>query len=158
MNEQNKQRPEDVYQLLCDTLDKRKIRYEKSGGDLLVKFEMAGKSMPIRILMMVDKERSLLKLLSPLPFAVPENKRLDMSLAVNALNNQLPEGNFDYEYASGRLCFRIASCFKDCEIAAAVPEYLLFLAGVVVDRFNDKLRMFSEGAVSLEQLMNGKDK
>ena len=158
MEEQNKQRPEDVFQLLCDMLDQRNIRYEKNKDDLLVKLEMAGEKLPIRILMMVDKKRNLLKLLSPLTFVVPESKRLEMALAVNALNNQLPEGNFDYECTSGRICFRITSCFEGCEISARVPEYLLLLAGVVVDRFNDKLRMFSEGAVSLEQLLNGKDK
>lgn len=157
MEERNKQYREEVYKLLCDMLDQRNIRYEKNKDDLLVKFEMAGEKLPIRILMMVDKKRNLLKLLSPLTFVVPENKRLEMALAVNALNNQLPEGNFDYECTSGRICFRITSCFEGCEISARVPEYLLFLAGTVVDRFNDKLLRFSNGAISFEQLLNGKN-
>jgi len=154
MEEQNKQRAEAVYKVLCEMLDRHEVHYEKCEEDLLVKFGMSGDDLPMQFLMLVDKERSLLRLLSPLSFAVQEDKRLDTALAINALNNRLPEGNFDYDIASGRICFRIASCFEDCEIASTVPEYLLFLASVVVDKYNDKFLMFSKGAISLEQLLS----
>ena len=157
MEDRNKQYCEEVYKLLCDMLDQRKVRYEKNDKDLIVRFEMAGEKLPIRILMLVDKNRNLLKVLSPLPFVVPEDKRQDMAFVVNALNNQLPEGNFDYECTTGRIGFKITSCFEDCEISARVPEYLLFLAGSVVDQFNEKLLAFSKGTVSFEQVLNGKN-
>ena len=154
MKEQIKQQAENVYKILCKMLDDKEVHYEKHEEDLLVKFGMSGDDLPMQFLMFVDKERSLLKLLSPMSFAVQENKRVDMALAINAINNRFSEGCFDYEIASGRICFRVASSYADCEIGARVPEYLLYMAGVLIDEYNDKFLMFSKGAITLEQLIS----
>lgn len=154
MEEQKKQQQaEQVYQILCKMLDDKEVNYENHEEELLVKFGMSGDDLPMQFLMFVDKDRYLLRLLSPMSFSVQEDKRVDMALAINAINNRLPEGSFDYEIESGRICFRVASSFADCEIGALVWEYLLYMASVLVDEYNDKFLMFSKGAITLEQLI-----
>lgn len=154
MEEQIKQQAENVYKILCKMLDDKEVHYEKHEEDLLVKFGMSGDDLPMQFLMFVDKDRYLLRLLSPMSFAVQEDKRVDMALAINAINNRFSEGSFDYEISSGRICFRVASSYADCEIGARVPEYLLYMASVLVDEYNDKFLMFSKGAITLEQLIS----
>lgn len=155
MEKQNKQQQaEEVYKILCEMLDQLEANYEKYEEDFLVKVGMSGDNLPMKFLMLVDKERSLIRLLSPLPLAVQEDKRKDMAVAINEINCRFAEGNFDYEITTGRICFRASSCFEDCKISADVPKYLLYMASVIVNKYNDRFLMFSKGAISLEQLIS----
>lgn len=64
----------------------------------------------------VDSDRQLIVILSHLPFVIPENKRLDATVAVSVVNNKLVDGSFDYSIADGHMFFRMTSSFNESEI------------------------------------------
>lgn len=140
------------YDLLCSTLDEMNWRYERDKSRLAVETVVKGEDLPMRYFIQIDPNRQLLRLYSQLPFAVPEEKRLEMSYILNYINSKLVDGSFDFDINSGGLLFRITSSFIDSEIGSMIFTYLIQVTAVVVDEYNDKLYEYADGKITFEQL------
>ena len=88
-------------------------------------------------------------MISTLPCGVPKHKRDDFALAVCYINNLLVDGNFDFDYISGRTLFRFTSSYYDSLISKQAVMRMLGLSIEQVDNYNDKLVRLALGA-SLE--------
>lgn len=55
-----------VYNNLCSALDKRKWHYEKDDQEFVISFSVAGDYMASKYIFVVDIERQLVRVLSPL--------------------------------------------------------------------------------------------
>lgn len=139
-----------VYKTMCDELDGKKLRYEKHEEDLVVVFDMRGDDLPIRIVLNVDAKRQLVRLISPLPFTVSEDKRMEAAIATSQVNYYLADGSFDFNYQEGKITFRLTSSFLDSLISKAVFEYIVGVTCYTVDEYNDKFLMLAKGSLPLE--------
>ena len=93
-------------------------------------------------------------LLSHLPFVIPEDKRMEMAIAVGAVNFALSDGCFDYNIASGQLFFRMTNAFMDCVLSEEVFEYMLFVSCRIIDEYNDKFFMISKDLLPIDQFLS----
>ncbi|MBQ6676458.1 MAG: hypothetical protein IJM71_00260, partial [Clostridia bacterium] len=72
---------ETVYEDLKEYLDSMGWNYEDDKDNLAVTFGVKGDDIPMAFIIRVDAGRQLLRVNSPLPFTVPEDKRMDMAIA-----------------------------------------------------------------------------
>lgn len=142
-----------VFATLCQALDKDAWRYQKDEEKLSITCSARGDDLPVEISVRVDPERMLVMLFSHLPFVISEEKRLEVAVAICAINDMLSDGSFDYDVTSGHIFFRISNSFLDRNIGGELLIYMLLCACHVVDAYNDKLLMLGKGMISLEQFL-----
>lgn len=142
-----------TYQTLCEMLDGRGWKYKKLDDELCIECSAQGDDLPIDIRMEVDADRKLVILLSKIPFAIPEDKRVETSLAVSAINYTMVDGSFDYNFLNGNLIFRLTTSYRDSMISTDALEYMLMVSCNTVDEYNDQLLMFVKNKMSLEQII-----
>lgn len=146
-----------IFSTLCQALDKNDWRYKKDEEDLSIECGAQGDDLPIELKIRVDAERQLVLLISFLPFAISEEKRIDVAIAVSTINNVLVDGCFDYDVSSGKLLFRMTNSFMDSMLSEEVFTYLLLCSCKTIDDYNDKLLMLSKGLLSIEQFISSFD-
>ena len=143
----------DTYETLCHTLDALEWSYNKCEEDLRIECYARGEDLPIDITVRVDAERMLVLLISNIPFVVGEDKRLDVAIAVSAINNMLVDGSFDFNIATGQMFFRMTNSFIESKLSESVFAYMLYCSCETVDAYNDKLLMIAKGMLSMESFL-----
>lgn len=143
-----------TFATLCRALDKEEWSYQKDEEKLSVKAGAQGEDLPIDLGFQVDAKRMLVKLYSPIPFTIPEDNRLDIAIAVTAINDILANGCFDFDLSDGSLLFRIINSFLDTQLGEEVFVYMLYTACQTVDTYNDLLLMLSKKVITLEQFLD----
>lgn len=142
-----------IYQKICGVLDARKWRYTKDDAALDIFFEVKGEDLPMNMRIAVNAERHLVMVVSPMPFKVAENRRLDIAIAVCAVNSLSVEGNFDYDIETGTLGFRITQSFLESDISTTALDTMITLSCGFVDKFNDKFMAISTGALDIQRFL-----
>ena len=147
-------RAQRVFRGLCDNLDSRNWNYRKDEENLRIECGAKGDDLPIDLSIRVEEDRQLIMLLSTLPFNVPEDKRLDVAIAVTYVNNKLVDGSFDYDVTRGRLLFRMTSSFIESDIGNDLFTYLVMCSCQTIDAFNEKFAKLAMDAMSLEDFIS----
>lgn len=142
-----------TFETLCQALDAIQWRYQKNEEKLVIACGVSSEDLPIDLVVQVDKDRCAAILLSKMAFAIREDRRLDMAVAIAAVNNRLVHGCFDYSLTEGRIFFRLTNSFIDSVLSKEVFIYMLACATSTVDDYNDKLMMLGKGLITLEQFL-----
>ncbi len=142
-----------VYKTLCQALDKRNWNYTKDEEKLVVVFNVNGDDIPMRILVAVDVQRQLIRLLSYLPFKMDESKRMDGAIAAGAVSYQLADGSFDYNLADGSIIYRMTASFRESTVGVGLFEYLIDCACMTVDEYNDQFLAINKGLLSISDFI-----
>ena len=153
MADEKMERAQQVFNALCAAMDADDWHYEKNEEKLEIKCGAQGEDLPMKIHVIVDPEKQIIILLSPLPFIIPENKRLDGAIAVSVANNGLVDGSFDYDIKDGSIFFRMTSSFIESEIGSELFHYMLLIACHTIDEYNDKFLMVGKGMMSIEDFI-----
>lgn len=154
MADEKLERAQKVYGTLCSTLDSHEWHYKKNEEKLSIDCGAQGEDLPMEITIKVDAERQLIMLLSHLPFVISEDKRLDVAIAVSAVNNKLVDGSFDYDIAAGHMFFRMTSSFIESDIGNELFTYMLMVSCHTIDEYNDKFLMLGKGMMSIEDFIS----
>lgn len=143
-----------VYQSLCQMLDDIGWHYTRKDAELAIECDAQGNDLPIRINIQIDTQRQLITLISPLPFSVPENRRIALAIAVSQANNGMVDGSFDYSYQNGIILFRMTSSYRESLIGKALFNYMLMCSCSTIDKYNDKfLIVVSNKNMSNEEIL-----
>lgn len=142
-----------AFATLCQMLDKNNWDYSKDEEELSVSCSARGNDLSMELRIDVDAERMLVIVISHLPFVIKEDKRLDVAIAISAINNMLVDGCFDYEISSGHIFFRMTNSIIESTLGADAFEYLLFCSCQTIDAYNDKILMIAKGLISIEQFL-----
>ena len=146
-----------VYNTLCAAIDNIEWHYTKDEEKLLVHFGVNGEKMPMQFFILVDAERKLIRLMSPLPFKMSEDKRIDGVLATCAASFGMAEGNFDYDVTDGSIEFRMTSYFEGCQIGEGFFEFMISCACAMVDEYSDKFLAINKGVLNIIDFITNKD-
>lgn len=144
---------ENVYATICKMFDNLGYHYERHDDDLVVSCTVKGEDIPMDILFVVRSERQLVQLLSPMPFTVPEDKRMEMAIAVTVASNNLVDGSFDFDLSNGKIVFRQTSSYMESILGEELFTYMLMVSARTIDEFNDKFLMLAKGMMTLEQFI-----
>ena len=142
-----------TFAVLCQALEKNEWHYKKDEEKLSIECGAQGDDLPMEISVKVDADRQLVMLLSHMPFVIQDDKRLDVAIAVSAINNALVDGCFDYDVTSGHMFFRMTNSFLESKISEEVFAYMLFCSCQVIDKYNDRFLMLAKGMLSIEQFL-----
>ena len=142
-----------VYKALCNMLDDHNWNYEKDEKELSIYSGARGDDLPIELRIRVDAQRKLVTLLSQMPFDVPENRRNALAVAVSEANSTMVDGDFDYNYLTGKIIFRMTTSFLDSLIGKELFEYMLSCACYTIDEYNDKFLMVAMKDMSVDQIL-----
>ncbi len=156
-DEKRLQEAKAVFDTICGAFDKLELFYEKDESDLTITCGVKGEDLPVKITFKVSPEKKCLYIISFMPLTVPEDKRLDVAVAVSHINNLLVNGCFDYNIKTGDVHFRMNASYLDSTLSEDIFRYMILCAVTTVDEYNDKLLMLSKGLLSLEQFIKSAD-
>lgn len=157
LSEKDERCASQMYALLLQTLDDIGYHYQQNDEERNVHFEVHGDGLPMELTISIDGERDLIRLLSFLPFKVPENRVQDMALGVCRINDVLINGNFDLGAERGRLSFRMVQSYRDSLIDMEVLKYMIFVSLNTIDEYSEKLFLLSRRHITLDELENDED-
>ena len=138
-----------VYQTLCDALDRRGWKYGKEEEKLLVHFGVNGEDIPMNFILIVDAERQLIRLMSPLPFKMSEAKRMEGAIAACAASYGMVDGSFDYDLSDGTILFRMTASFRESVIGDGLFQYMISCSCAMVDKYNDLFLALDKDIMSI---------
>ena len=143
----------DTFATICMALDENDWKYKKDGENLVIECGAQGDDLPMDLTIKVDARRQFVMLFSRMPFVIQEDKRLDMAVAVSAVNNALADGCFDYDVLTGRMYFRMTNTFMDSKMDREVFTYMLYCSCQTIDEYNDKFLMLAKGMLDMEKFL-----
>lgn len=142
-----------VYDTLCEAIENRGWKFERKDQELYVYFEVSGDDIPLSFILAVESERQLIRVISPLPFKMSEEKRTEGAIAVCAASYALLDGNFNYKLSDGKIVFEMTSSFRESLIGEGVFQYMISYACVVVDKYNDLFLALNKGVLSIDDFI-----
>lgn len=152
-DENKKNLAKEVYNTLCGAIEKREWNYEKDEEKLVVHFGVSGDDIPMQFILVVDEDRQLIRLMSPMPFKMSENKRMEGAIATCVASFGLADGSFDYDLAEGRIVFRMTASFRESVIGEGLFQYMISCACAMVDEYNDQFLAIDKGLMSINDFI-----
>ena len=138
-----------VYRTLCKAIEKRKWNFGKDEEKLLVHFSVNGDDIPMQFILIVDAERQLIRVMSPLPFKISESKRIEGAIATCAASFGMADGSFDYDLSDGTIVFRMTASFIESLIGEGLFQYMISCSCAMVDKYNDQFLALDKGIMSI---------
>ncbi len=138
-----------VYQTLCEAIERREWNFGKDEEKLLVHFGVSGDDIPMQFILIVDAERQLIRLMSPMPFKMSESKRMEGAIATCAASFGMADGSFDYDLSDGTIVFRMTASFRESLIGEGLFQYMISCSCAMVDKYNDQFLALDKGIMSI---------
>ena len=142
-----------VYETLCKALDRRGWKYGKDEEKLLVHFGVRGDDIPMNFIIYVDAERQLVRLMSPLPFKMSEEKRMEGAIATCAATYGMADGSFDYDLSNGEIVFRMTASIRESQLGEGLFQYMMSCACAMADKYNDQFLALDKGIMSIADFL-----
>ena len=142
-----------VYNDICGMLDEKGIKYTRHDDDLVISCTVRGEDIPMDIIIFVHEKQQIVRILSPMPFTVPEDKRMDMAVAVNVANYGIMDGSFDYDISDGDVRFSLTSSYRESILSKELFDYMFMVSAFTIDEYNDRFLMLAKGMMSLEKFI-----
>ena len=101
-----------VYKAFQAHLDKNKLKYDAHDEDLVISMTVHGEDLPMSTVIRVIEDRDVAQVLCYCA-KVPEDKRIDVAVAVAVANYGMINGSFDYDISDGELRFRVTHNYTD---------------------------------------------
>jgi len=144
-----------VYRTACAALDARQWKYQRDDEALILRFAVRTKDYPVYYILIVDEERQMLRLASPMEFKVGPSKRTELAVVTTVATRYLRDGNFDYDMKTGNLGFRLTASFRGSEIGTGLVDYFIDWTDAAVDHFNEKFAAVNNGEMTVEEFIAG---
>ena len=138
-----------VYKTLCDAIERREWKFGKDEEKLLVHFSVSGDDIPMQFILVVDAERQLVRLMSPMPYKMSEGKRMEGAIATCAASYGMADGSFDYDLSDGEIVFRMTASFRESLIGEGLLQYMISCSCAMVDKYNDQFLAIDKGLMSI---------
>ncbi len=153
MNEVQREEAKRAYATIKKALDERKWSYEADDEQLSVSCSVQGQDLPIRLVLFLEPEVSMIRVFSPFSFTVPEEKRVDLAIATLIASSTMANGSLDYSLADGHITYRMAQPYQNSIIGPELIDYLVDCACSSVDVYNDQFLAITKGYLSTEDFL-----
>jgi hypothetical protein len=142
-----------VFNTVCSALDSENLKYDADKEKLTVFLKVRGEDLPISVLFRVGADRNVLSVNSLLDATAGEDKRVEFAIAINAANYALVNGSFDYDINSGKIIYRMAHPYLSSDISESIIKYMLYCLFSVVDEYNDRFVLLSQGVIDIAKFI-----
>lgn len=140
----------DIYTKLCNALDSLNWVYKKAEEDFAVFFEVNGDDLPMKMIIIVNPDKMLISLYSPMPFVFSEGNRVDGAIAACVASYALADGFFKYDIAEGKITFKLTASYRDSDISEELLDYMIHCSAAVVDEYNDQFMAIEKGYMDID--------
>ena len=144
-----------AYHTVCAVLDERQWQYDRNDDELVVRFGVRTKDLPVHYVVIVDEDRQMLRLASPMGFKMNPTKRTEGAIITTAATRRLLDGDFDYDIQTGAIAFRLTSSFRGCVVGKGLVDYFIDWTDAAVDHFNDKFAAVNDGTMTVAEFLSG---
>ena len=149
----------EVYEDIKKVFDKRNWKYDEEPERLRITSGAVGEDLSMPFVINVYEEKEVVYLLSYLPVEnIPEDKYIDIALAVCAVNSVFLTGNYDFDIKNGELTFRMTVTYAGGRLNPEVYDQMIDFACESIDEYNDKFLALAEGTISLDEFLDGIDR
>lgn len=142
-----------VFDTLCAALDQEGWNYKKDGEEMEIACGARGEDLPIDLRIRVMADRGEILLTSHMPFKVPEDKTVDMAIAVAIANSGMRWGRFDYDIRDGSVFFCMAGIFLGSQLGTGFFRHMVGAACYTIDEYNDRFLMLTKGLLTIERFI-----
>lgn len=142
-----------VYATACAALDERGWKYDRDDEKLIIRTGVRTEDLPVHHIFIVDAERQVLRLASPIPLEMAEDKRTEGAIITTVATMGLRDGSFDYDLQTGRIVFRVTASFRGSEIGKGLIQYFIDCTNAVVDHYNDRFEAVNSGKMSVQEFI-----
>ncbi len=157
-DQQKMKRAQEEFNDLCKFFEKKEWPYEKNVEELSIEADTRGFDLPINLKITVDVDFQSFRLLSVLPFRIPEDRRNNFAIAVNTITKDMTFGSFCLSYEQGIACYCSDLNFYSSVIGEDAFERFLFVSCCLIDKFNDKLLFVANNQMTPKQIRQYIDK
>lgn len=138
-----------IYKDICSVLDGKGWKYSRKDDKLTIVLSVRGDDLEMGLVIEVDDDRQLVRIVSPMPFEMSENKRIEGAIATCAATYTLADGSFDYDLMRGKIYFRLTSSYRGCDIGEGMLDYMVDVSLSTIDRYNDKFMALNKGYINV---------
>lgn len=142
-----------AYDSIVSFLDSMNWKYDKNDDDMTVMTGVSSNDIPIKLFYRVHEKNQLIQIYSHMPFSVPEDKRIEMGIAINVANYNFIDGSFDYNIKNGNILFRMTQSYIGMPLSNDVHDYMLHILTTTVDEYNDKFMKIADGSMTIEEFI-----
>ncbi len=147
-----------VYELFKKHLTEHDFHFESHDDDMVITLTVHGQDLPQPTIIDVDDDRKVIRILSPIPSHIPEDKRVDAAVAVSVANYGIVNGSFDFDMRDGEIRYRVAQSYMGVEVTEELIRYLLAVVFKTTDSYNDRFFMLGKGMITLEKFIELEEK
>ena len=144
---------QNVYKIVCDTLDDMGWVYDKAEDELEIYTGAGGDDHTISIRICVEPQRELVTILSEIGVGDDQDSRVPVSIAVSLINDRLVDGSFDYNISDAKMFYRITSSYKSSLLSKDVINYMILITCRTVDDFDGNLIRLSKGEMTFDEFV-----
>ncbi len=143
----------EAFNTLCRSIDNIGWKYKRMDDELKIMFGVGGDDIPMNFLIIVDAERQLIRILSLMPFQMNKDKLVEGAVATCIIKYVLADGSFDFDVETGHIMFRMTSSFRESLLGEDLFKYMVSIACLTVDKYNDQLSDLNDGKITLAQFI-----
>lgn len=147
------QRAKIVFDKVKAHLDGNKFKYDADDQEMSITMTVRGDDLPLPVFVRVHADRQLIRILSPIPAKMPEDKRIEGAVASAVANYGIVAGNFDYDMSDGEIRFRVTQSFLEGDVTDEIIHYMFGILFNTVDAYNDRFFMLAKGLMTIEQFI-----
>ena len=152
-NEKELELGKKIYEDLCQGLDTQDWKYDRHDEDLTITMGMRGDDLPVEIIARVNAAAQVVSIFSVLPVKVPDEKKVDIAMAICIANNGLVNGAFDLDLEKGRIVWRLCTTYRGSLLGNEAYHYMVVVSASTVDKYNDRFLMLAKGMIDLEKFV-----
>ena len=140
-----------IYNSLVKSLKEIEWNFSQNDEGLSTYSTMGTDDFPVDMYMKVFPELEIISLSSEIPFVIPEDKKINIIVAINLINAKINIGNFEYNDQNKKIVYRLSTSYIGLEeVTKELANSLIFAIGSIVDKYNDKFFMLIKGKLSLK--------
>lgn len=154
MTELELENARDAFEAICEAMDNYNLVYDKDEDEMTVDLTISGQDMPIEMHFRVHPDKEIVRMISPMPYIVPREKRLDMAVALTFVNIRLINGCYDLDMKTGHIGFRLVESYAGSRLGYEAIQYLISITNITEDNYNDKLIMLNKDIITLRKFVS----
>ena len=143
-----------IYKSLCEFIKKKGWAFTKDDDNLSVSFGTYGNDLNMNFFIVVDFERELVRLYSPMDYKMSESKLFEGAIMTCIANFELLDGSFDYDVSDGSIAFRMTASYGDELLGETLFDYIISYSIMCVDKYNDIFLAIDKGYTTVYDFLS----
>lgn len=142
-----------IFEDMCQAMDQKEWQYDRHDEDLVVTIRMQGEDLPVGLILRVNAAAQVVSVYSVLPVTVPDDKLVDVALAVCVANDGMINGGFDLDMEKKQIVWRLCTTYRGSLLGSEAFAYMVVVSTSTVDKYNERFMMLAKDMIDLKKFI-----